>query len=90
MFLIGLSVYKDDFPWVYDMGKELIDVLRSKTRIGIKRQAIMDFRKILDFTCEHPLLRDAYSRRKDRLMMLKDMQFLLTSMLKEFEVELME
>lgn len=29
-FLMALSLFKEDFPWIYDMGKELMDILKSK------------------------------------------------------------
>ena len=85
-FLIALSIFQDDFPWIYSMGKELINIIQSNASIEVKHEAISDFRRILDFTCEHPAMRDVYSRRKESMMLLKDMQYLLMSMIKELEM----
>lgn len=86
-FLIALSIFQDNFPWIYSMGKELIDMLQSKSSLKIKHEALSDFRRILEFTCEHPIMRDIYSRRKEGVMIIKDMQYLLINMLKELELE---
>lgn len=86
-FLIALSIFQDNFPWIYSMGKELVDILQSKSSLEIKHEALSDFRRILEFTCEHPIMRDMYSRGKDSMMMIKEIQYLLISMLKELELE---
>ena len=83
--LIILSFYKEDFPWIYNMGKELFDLLQSNVKPEIKHQSINDFRRIIEFTCEHPMMRDIYGRRKDTYMLLRDMPYQLTNMLYEME-----
>lgn len=87
-FLIALSIFQDDFPWIYCMGKELIDIIQSDVNIGVKHESISDFRRILDFTCEHPAMREIYSRRKENFMLLQNMQYLLTNMVRELELEI--
>lgn len=86
-FLIALSIFQDNFPWVYNMGKELVDMLQSKASMEIKHEALNDFRRILDFTCNHPIMREIYSSRKESMMMLKDMQYILINISKELELE---
>ena len=88
-FLIVLSIFRDDFPWIYNIGKELIDILQSKAEMEVKRESMDDFRRILEFTCENPMMRDVYFRGKDSMMILKDMQYLLFNILKELELEYM-
>lgn len=63
-FLIVISIFQDDFPWIYSMGKELIDIIQSNATLEIKHESINDFRHILEFTCEHPVIRDVYSRKR--------------------------
>lgn len=86
-FLIALSMFQDNFPWIYNMGKGLVDMLQSNADLEAKHEAINDFRRILEFTYEHPAMRDIYSRRKESIMMLKDMQYVLMGILKELEIE---
>ena len=74
-FLMVLSLFKDDFPWIYDMGKELLDILKSKR---IKREekmdALHDFQKMIDFSFGHPAMRDLFGNRKDSIQM-KELSF---------------
>lgn len=51
-FQMALSIYRDSYPWIYDMGKELLDVLKSKKPMELKKAAVDDFREMLAFT-EH-------------------------------------
>lgn len=87
-FLIALSLFQDDFPWIYNMGKELIDLIHSNAPQGIKHESINDFRRLLEFTCEHPMMRDVFGRRKDSMILLRDMPYTLMSILKEIEMDL--
>lgn len=86
-FLIALSILQDDFPWIYTMGRELINILQSKANMEVKHESVGDFRRMLEFTCEHPIMREVCSRRKGSMMMLKEMQYLLFNMLKELEIK---
>lgn len=76
-FLMTLSLFKDDFPWIYDMGKELLDILKSDKLEQEKALAIREFRNIVDFTCGHPMMLDIFGDNKGSMMMLKEMPFIL-------------
>lgn len=71
--LILLSLFKTDFPWIYDAGSELIKVIQSNASKKSKIIAINKFRKIVDFTVEHPIMRDAFRFNKDSMMMLHEL-----------------
>lgn len=85
--LVMLSFYKEDFPWLYYMGKELVDVLQSETNPQKKRTYIRDFRKMLEFTCEHPLMREMSNRRKENLMIIRELPYMLIKILDEIEMK---
>lgn len=87
-FLIALSLFQEDFPWIYSMGKELSDLIQSNVTQEIKRESINDFRRLLDFTCEHPMMREVFGRRKDINMRFRDMPYMLMDILKEIEMDL--
>ncbi len=59
-FLIILSFFKTDFPWIYDLGKELLEVIKSEKNIMVKKDAVMEFKKIIEFTFKHPMMREIY------------------------------
>lgn len=77
-FLMTLSLYREDFPWIYDMGKEVLDILKSRKDIDEKSLAIREFREIIEFTCGHPIMRDVFSRNKESMMLMKDMPYFLS------------
>lgn len=74
-FLMTLSILKEDFPWIYDMGKELIDMLKSDYDTDDKAMAIKDFRNMVDFTFSHPIMRESFGRSKDSIMFMKELPF---------------
>lgn len=76
-FLMLLSVFQDDFPWLYNAGKGLQDMLNSEASRESKLDSINDFRRLVEFTFDHPAIRDSYSRRKDSVTLLKDIPYML-------------
>lgn len=86
-FLIVLSMYQDDFPWIYTTGKELIDTLQSDTPKDNKYKAFNDFRYILEFTCEHPIMQDIYLGKKIGRRFLAEMHFFLSDILSKLEMD---
>lgn len=82
-FLMTLSLLKDDFPWIYDMGKELIDILKSENTTEEKSIAIKEFREMVDFTFSHPMMRDMFMRNKENIMFMKELPYTLMKYLDE-------
>lgn len=82
-FLIALSFFKSDFPWVYDTGKELLDIIKSTAEDDIKQEAIRDFKDMMEFTLHHPMMREIYGHRKDYVMYMKEMPYLLLRYVEE-------
>lgn len=79
-FLMILSFFKDDFPWIYDMGKELLEILKNEKKADNRNNAIQEYRNMIDFTCGHPLVRDMCERSRDSMMLLKEMPYILRSL----------
>lgn len=82
-FLMTLSLLKEDFPWIYDMGKELIDILKNENNPEEKSIAIREFRDMVDFTFSHPMMRDIFGRNKDSIMFMKELPYSLMRYLDE-------
>lgn len=82
-FLIALSFFKSEFPWIYDTGKELLDVLKSDATKEMKQESVNDFKEMIDFTFHHPMMREIYGGRKEYLMYIKEMPFMLTRYVEE-------
>lgn len=71
-FLIALSFFQKDFPWIYDAGKELISTLKAKITKHNKQVAIMEFQELLEFTMEHPMMREMFDMRGENRMYMNE------------------
>lgn len=87
-FLMTLSLYKDDFPWIYDMGKELMDLMKSQKSREEKGQAIQEFKEMIDFTCNHPVMRDLLGRNKDNIIFMKELPYILIRYLENLRMSI--
>lgn len=54
--IVALSIYKEDFPWVYEAGKETLSILDSKRSDRTKYESFMQFRDIIEITTHHPFM----------------------------------
>lgn len=84
-FLVGLSLYKNDFPWIYDAGRELLVLMKSGSTKTKKQQAVDEFRRLVEFTTEHPMIRDMFGMRKDVHMQMREMPRFLYHYLDEMK-----
>lgn len=82
-FLMTLSLFREDFPWIYDMGKEVLDILKSRKSVDEKSLAIREFKEIIEFTCGHPMMREIFSRNKESIVLMKEMPYILSRYLDE-------
>ena len=85
VFLIVLSMIQDKFPWLYNIGKELLDVLSSKNDISVKRESIRNFQRITEMSFEHPMMREIYMRKKDEYVMMRDIEHILIELANTLE-----
>ena len=67
-----LSFFRNDFPWIYDVGKEVIEILKSKKSRQEKHDAIDKFNSILELSFEHPVFRKAQTN-KDMMVMYREL-----------------
>lgn len=72
-----LSLLKDDFPWLYDSGIELIQLFKSKASTAKKHDALDEYVQILEFTFRHPMMKEFYRPSEDMWILGKDLPHLL-------------
>lgn len=89
-FLMTLSLFNDDFPWIYDMGKELMDILKNANSREDKSLAIRDFREMIDFTFSHPLMRETFAHNRNSVMFMKELPYVLMRYLDDFSEKYLE
>jgi len=74
---IALSLMRQDFPWVYDGGVETINILRSRRSKEDKQKAMEEFSKLLEFSFEHPMIREICGDSKEFRMFSREIPDLL-------------
>jgi len=90
-FLIALNMLQDEFPWIYSMGKGLVDTLESKISIDEKCEAINDCKRLIEFTYDHSIRNSATrARASSSFVMLRERQMMLRDILIELLFELEE
>jgi hypothetical protein len=77
---MALSLFKEDFPWVYDSGKEVLEVMKISKNKRDKHLAIEYFQRVLEFSFEYPIARELNNHSKDILLMYREIsRFLMKS-----------
>ena len=77
--LMMLSIFKEDFPWLYDAGSELVRTVESEATLEKKRHSLNKFRNVLEATYENPVARDLFRGRKDAYVLLRDMSIVIVN-----------
>lgn len=72
--LMVLSFYKNDFPWIYEIGSETLKLLQTKKSIDEKHKAVRGFLEVFEFTFRHPMMREMTMHSKEFHMMFRDTQ----------------
>jgi hypothetical protein len=79
---IILSLLREDFPWIYETGIEVIEVLKSRKNKQDKFEAIEEFNRLLELSYDHPMFRELYMKNKDMRMIFKE---ITRSLMRVFE-----
>lgn len=77
--LVTLSIFRDDFPWLYDAGTEYVKAIQSEAPKKAIITASAQLMKIIEFTCEHPMFRETNRTSKDA-MILHEMPMMIKRM----------
>lgn len=72
-----LAIIREDFPWIYEAGMEAIKIIRSRVPVAEKERAIRAFSKIVEFSFEHPIMRDKIGNSKHWHLVSREMPRLL-------------
>ena len=76
-FQIIISQFKEDFPWLYDSGMEVVKTLKSGKSDNSKDRAIHEFMELVDYSFEHPMMRELVMPDKEQYMMLRELPYML-------------
>lgn len=73
--LMVLSIYKNEFPWIYEIGSETLKILQSKKPRKEKEIAIREFFEIFEFTFRHPMMREMMYSKESNMMFRETQHF---------------
>lgn len=82
--LIVLSFYREEFPWLYDIGNDLVKMICSDAPKKKKLEAAIKFREVFEFTCEHPMMREVFRSRKESMMVLRELSMTIMKEMDRF------
>lgn len=72
-----LALIRQDFPWLYESGMEAIKIFKSSVSRDEKQNALKAFNIVLEFSFEHPLMREQFENNKEMYMMTRELQHIL-------------
>ena len=70
-FLMMVSLVKDDFPWIYEIGKETYEILKSSKVTSAKEKALVDFQRAIKLTSRNPAFMETIGS-EESFMVLED------------------
>ena len=76
-FLMLLSICKEDLPWIYAMGKETVELIKSNVSTAEKERAILSLKNMIDFSFNHPLTREFLGRERDNVIFFRQYPYTL-------------
>jgi hypothetical protein len=85
--LMALSLFRNDFPWIYEMGNETLKLVQLKKSPKEKEMAVRDFLEIFEFTFRHPMMREMTMGSKEYHMMFRETQHFLERYFHRYIVE---
>jgi hypothetical protein len=76
--MIGLSLFRDSsMPWIYEMGFELLKILKSKKSSTEKQNTFHNFEEMIQMTTQNPIVREFSINSEDEYMMFKEIPRIL-------------
>lgn len=76
-FQMVLSLFREDFPWLYESGMDVVRTLKADNSMKVKDRAISEFMELVEFSFEHPIMRKMAMPDKEQYMMLRELTYML-------------
>lgn len=81
-FQMVVSLFREDFPWLYESGMDVVRILKAKNSMEEKDRAVSEFMELVEFSFEHPIMREMSMPDKEQYMMLRELPYMLRHSLK--------
>ena len=82
-----ISVFRNDFPWLYEIGLETYRELKSSKSKDEKQKSIMKYMEIIEFTSHHPLINEFYGKSEDNYLQNEELFHIARHFLKRFRFD---
>lgn len=82
-FLMAISLYKEDIPWLYEIGMETYKILRDSKSGDQKEKAMYRFYKVLELT-GHPIMREFYGDSKESYFFINESKHMFRRITERF------
>ncbi|WP_273209476.1 toll/interleukin-1 receptor domain-containing protein [Runella zeae] len=77
VFLMALSMFRNDAPWIYDLGTETLRKIRESKSMKEKEIAVMDFERVLEISIHNPYFEENTMRNIDSYRILREVALIL-------------
>lgn len=75
-FLMMISIFKDQAPWLYEVGVETYRVLKTSKTKAEKEKSILSFQRCLEMM-DHPLMLEVFGRSEEAYIFIKDIRHMM-------------
>jgi hypothetical protein len=82
-FLIILSIFKEDAPWLYEIGVETYHALKNAKTKPAKQKAISNFENAFEMF-NHPIFQEMYVRSEETYIMYKELRNTMHRYIEQF------
>ena len=82
-FLVMISLFKEEMPWVYEIGMETYRTLKDSKTKAQKEKAISFFNRAIEMI-GHPMFMEVYNRSEDSYIFMKEARHLMHKYLDRF------
>lgn len=81
-FQMVLSLFREEFPWLYEAGMDVVRALKNSISKKEADQLVSDFMELVEFSFDHPIMRELAMPDKEQYMMLRELPYMLRHSLK--------
>lgn len=85
--LMALSIFRNDFPWIYEIGSETLKTLQSKKTFDEKQCIVREFLEIFELIFRHPMMREMTMQSKESHMIYRETQHILEMYFEKYITE---
>ncbi|MBS1502077.1 MAG: hypothetical protein JST32_08455 [Bacteroidetes bacterium] len=72
-FLMIISLFKEDFPWLFEVGMETYRNLKQSKSNTERKKMLRTFEEILERSLRHPIMEEFYGGSKERYMFFHEL-----------------